>query len=180
MVDVSPVLKRRMKNIEGSSVDEPLPMLCDVPVLFPRAGGYFISFPVQPGDFVQLIFNEVDFEAWFNESAPTIIDSQRFTLQGAVAIPGISPQTKALVDAHKTNFVLGKEQGLQLHIDEEKIRLGSSDAAEALAIASKVKEELENFRSTFNAHVHPAPHGSPTASQIAPISDIASSKVVCE
>jgi hypothetical protein len=141
-----------------------------------------ISFRCQfnRGDFVQVIFNEADIEEWFDESAPTIVENQRFTLQGAVVIPGVFPQAKALVDAHKTNFVLGKEQGLQLHIDEEKIRLGSSDAAEALAIASKVKEELEKFRTTFNAHVHPAPHGSPTASQIGTIVDIACKKVVAE
>ena len=48
-VDVSPVLKRQ---------SEDLPMLCDVPVLFPRAGGFFISLPIQPGDFVQILFNE--------------------------------------------------------------------------------------------------------------------------
>jgi hypothetical protein len=49
LVDVAPVLKRQIKNIEGAWQSEELPMLCDVPVLFPRAGGYFISLPIQPG-----------------------------------------------------------------------------------------------------------------------------------
>ena len=84
LVDVVPMLKRYIKDIEGSWQSEELPMLCDLPVLFPRAGGYFISFPIQPGDFVQVIFNEANIEEWFDESAPTIVDNQRFTLQGAV------------------------------------------------------------------------------------------------
>src|SRR5271170_5596900 len=103
-VDVSPVLHRRVKTLEGEWISEELPVLCDVPVLFPRAGGFFISFPIQPGDFVQLIFNEVSIDEWVIEEAPTVSHHQRFVLQGAVAVPGVSPQSKALVGAHKTNF----------------------------------------------------------------------------
>lgn len=177
-VDVSPVLKRSSESMAGEWVSEQLPMLCDVPVLFPRAGGFFISFPIQPGDFVQLIFNETDIETWFEDREPTISHNQRFTLQGAVAIPGIFPKALALTGAHKSNLVLGKEQGLQIHIDDQKIRLGSAEASEALAIASKVKGELEKIRATFNAHNHPAPHGSPTPAQISAIGDIAAKSVV--
>jgi len=176
--NVSPVLKRHIKTMEGEWVREQLPVLCDVPVLFPRAGGFFISFPIKPGDFVQLIFNEVDIEDWLEESSPTISCIQRFTMHGAVAIPGVYPQAKALLDAHATNLVIGKEQGLQIHIDNEKIYLGSAEASEALALASKVKDELEKFRATYNAHVHPAPHGSPTVSQIGSVSNMGAQSVV--
>jgi hypothetical protein len=179
LVDVSPVLKHRIKNHEDEWVSEQLPMLCDVPVLFPRAGGFFISFPIQPGDFVQLIFNEVDIEEWFEKSSSVVTCNQRFTLQGAIAIPGIYPQTKALLDAHETNLVLGKEQGLQIHIDSEKIRLGSADAREALAIASKVRDELEKIRSTFNLHSHTS-HKSATETLILPIADISAKSVVAQ
>jgi hypothetical protein len=124
-------------------------------VLFPRAGGFFISFPIQSGDFAQLIFNEVDLEEWCDDKEPTIAHNQRFTLQVLCgAIPGIYPQAKALLDAHRTNFVMGNEQGLQIHIDGEKIRLGSADAREALAIASKVDSALKKIIDTFNDHVH--------------------------
>lgn len=178
LVNVSPVLKRSLEKIDGEWVSEQLPVLCDVPVMFPRAGGFFLSFPIQPGDFVQLIFNEADIEEWFDEEQPTISHTQRFTLQGAVALPGIFPKALALTDAHESNLVLGKEQGLQIHINDQKIRLGSVDASEALAIASKVKDELEKFRTVFNDHVHPAPHGSPTLAQIAPVNDVATKSVV--
>lgn len=178
LADVSPVLKRRIKTMEGEWVSEQLPVLCDVPVVFPRAGGFFISFPIKPGDFVQLIFNEVDIEDWLDDSSPTIACSQRFTMHGAVAIPGVYPQTNTLLGAHEANLVIGKERGLQIHIDNEKIRLGSAEASEALALASKVKDELEKFRAVYNAHVHPAPHGSPTASQIGSVSNIAAQSVV--
>jgi hypothetical protein len=171
LVDVAPMLKRRIKNQEDEWVNEQLPLLCDVPVLFPRAGGFFISFPIKPGDFVQLIFNEVNIEEWLENSRPTIACNERFTLHGAVAIPGVYPQSKALSDAHETNLVLGIEQGLQIHIDSEKIRLGSADAHEALAIASKVIMELELLRTTVTSF---------TGTTFPPMSDIATRKVVAE
>ncbi len=178
-VNVSPVLKRRVKTLDGEWVSEQLPVLCDVPVLFPRAGGFFISFPIQPGDFVQLIFNEVSIDEWVTGEASEIGYNQRFTLPGAVAVPGIYPQSKALTGAHEANMVLGQDGGLEIHIDSEKIRLGSADASEALAIASKVKDELEKIRTAFNLHSH-LNHKIVAENQISPISDISARCVVAE
>ncbi len=179
LVTVAPVLRRSIETMKGEWVSEELPLLCDVPVLFPRAGGFFISFPIHPGDFVQLIFNETDIDAWLQDKEPMDGPSQRFTLNGAVAVPGVFPQDKALAGAHKSNLVLGKEEGLQVHIDDQKIRLGSALANEALALATNVKAELEKIRAAFNAHSHPAPHGSPTIAQLSAIGDIAAKNVVC-
>src|SRR5215813_4439197 len=104
IVDVAPVLKCRIKTKDGYWINENLPILCDVPVLFPRAGGYFLSFPIKPGDFIQLIFNEVSIEEWLNDKASSLPCNQRFTLEGAIAIPGVYPLSKTLADAHKTNL----------------------------------------------------------------------------
>lgn len=176
-VNVSPVLKRNIKSLDGQLVSEQLPMLCDVPVLFPRAGGYFISFPIQPGDFVQLIFNESNIDEWLLGGASSLNSPDRFTLQGAVAIPGVSPESKPIHGAHERNFVAGKEDGLQIHIDDQKIRLGSADATEALAIASMVKIELEKLKTAITTHVH-AINGDPSKVIISPIGNIAAKHVV--
>lgn len=180
LADIQPILKRAIKAKDGSVKQEELPILVDVPVLFLRAGDFFLSLPLQKGDFVQIIFNEATIDEFLTEKPPSIDSVGRFTLHGAVAIPGIYPLSKPLQGAHETNFVAGRESGAQIHIDEEKIRLGSEKANEALAIASKVKEELEKFRTVFNTHIHPAPHGSPTASQLSPIGNLATKKVVAE
>lgn len=177
-VNVSPVLKRTIKSLNGQNIIEQLPMLCDVPVLFPRAGGYFISFPIQPGDFVQLVFNESSIDEWLIGDAG-LAHNERFTLHGAVAIPGVYPESKPIHGAHNRNFVAGKDDGLQIHIDDQKIRLGSADASEALAIASKVKAELEKIKSVFNAHTH-FDHGFKTLPGILSISDVAAQHVVAK
>ena len=179
LADIQPVLKRAIKTNNNDFKQEDLPLLVDIPILFPRAGGFFISLPIQPGDYVQVIFNETSIDEFITESASTVDFERRFTLQGAVAIPGIFPQSEALQGAHKTNFVVGKDKGIQIHIDGDKIRLGSEKADESLAIASAVKNELEKIRSAFQTHVH-ASHGAPTTTQIAPMGNIAFKKVVAE
>jgi hypothetical protein len=185
-VSVSPVLKRAVPTLDGHVAEEQLPILSEVPVLFPRAGGFFISFPIQPGDFVQLIFNESSIDAWLTGASSSMALDERFTLQGAVALPGVYPEAKALISAHKTNFVAGKDDGVQLHIDGDKIKLGSDKASEALAIASKVEQELEKIKSAFNSHSHPgtcstgAVTTSPVLNQLGPIGSIATTKVVAE
>lgn len=63
-------------------------------------------------DFVQPIFNEVDIESGLENSLLSIADDQRFSFKG-VTFPGIYSQAEALKDAHKSNLVLCKDQGLQ-------------------------------------------------------------------
>ena len=178
-VDVAPVLNRRIQNTEGEWVSEQLPVLCDVPVLFPRAGGFFIFLPIKPGDFVQLIFNEVDIEDWLENAPSTIACNERFTLRGAMAIPGVYPEARALRDAYKDSLVLGKEKGLQIHIDDNKIRLGSADAREALAIASKVEKGLQRIIDAFNKHTHTS-HGAITLPPMSGVISVAAKNVVAE
>lgn len=186
-VNVSPVLKRAIKSVTHEVILEQLPVLSDVPVLFPRAGGFFISFPIQPGDFVQIVFNEVSIEEWISTAATSVESIERFSLQGAVAIPGVFPDSNPLSGAHEKNFVAGKDNGVQLHIDSEKICLGSADASEALAIASKVMEEFEKIRSAFNSHTHTGSSVSggavttiATKSILGPSADLGTKKVVAE
>jgi len=185
LADIQPVIKQAIRTGEDKKQLE-LPLLVDVPILFPRAGEFFISLPIQIGDYVQVIFNETSIDEFLTESPSTIDSFRRFTLQGAVAIPGIYPQAKALKNAHKANLVMGHDERIQIHIDPEKIRLGSEKADEALALARNVANELKKIVNAFNSHTHmgSCPTGAVTTvaslSQLGPVGDIATKKVVAE
>lgn len=179
LVDVAPVLKKAIPKQNGIWTNETLPLLCDVPVLFPRAGEFFLSLPLTPGDLVQIIFNEVSLKEWIDDKAYDTLYNQRFTLQGAIAIPGVYPSNKRLYKSHKSNLVLGKDKGVQIHIDGDKIYLGSDKASEALAIASKVKQELDHIKAMFNSHSHMSSMGPIKPSDaMAATTDIATQKVM--
>ena len=60
--DIQPSLQRRIRHEDGSEDVEDLPILPDVPVVFPRGAGFFLAFPLNPGDQVMLHFahNSID------------------------------------------------------------------------------------------------------------------------
>lgn len=167
-VDVQPQIKRALSKADGEKVYESLPLIPDVPVLFPRAGGYFISFPIQKGDYVQLLVNERSIAEWWSEGRESGGEAMH-SFDGAVAIPGLYPQAQSLNDAHTENLVLGKSEGPQIHICGDEIRLGGENCADSIALANKVLSELAKITQAFNSHVHGTPWG-PTAQPILPMS----------
>jgi hypothetical protein len=190
VVDVQPMLKRPVQedteDADESSGDaersasEPFPVIPNVPVLFPRAGGFFISFPIQRGDYVQVLFNDWPLDGCLqgDDQGNSFEPQQNHGLNGAVAIAGIYPAAQALSakDAHADNMVLGKEGGLQIHVTKDHIALGDEHAADSVALADKVKFELQRIVTALNAHTHTS-NGIITVPSMANPGSVASTKV---
>jgi hypothetical protein len=168
----------QIKRIIGT-ISESLPIIPDVPVLFPRANSFFVSLPIKAGDFVQLIFNERSIHAWLQdgtEGAPDNNETHGF--HGAVAIPGVYPLNQPLDNAHEHHLVVGKDAGPQIHICNEFVRLGEENPRDFMALASKVLNELQSIVRIFNAHTHVGPYGPVVAtSMMTPPTSVASSIV---
>jgi len=201
LADVQPLLKRPLVDADGVELEaESLPILMDVPVRFPRGGGGFSSFPIAKGDLVHLVFVERSMDGWAAgdgaETAP--LDYRMHSLADAVAYPGLYPRRRALADAHAENLVWGFDAGSQLHVKPSgEIDLGSENAADYVALAQLVKDEVTALRDTvnslitaYNNHVHtttatvgasPTPGIiSPTTSTATPpaaVGDVAAAKV---
>lgn len=109
-VDVLPQLKRAVSDGEGGYVIEDLPVIPNVPVAFPRAGGFFVSFPIARGDMVLLVFAERSVKAWMRQGqAVDPGDRRMHPFDGAIAIPGVYPNNSPLDDASSTDMVMGKD-----------------------------------------------------------------------
>lgn len=78
--------------INGNEEWTEIPLLVDVPVLFPRAGGYSITFPVTGGDECLVIFSDCCYDAfWQSGSVQNQVDYRRHDLSDGMAIlSGIS------------------------------------------------------------------------------------------
>lgn len=86
IASVKPMVQRKLSD--GTFLD--LPIIEEVPVIFPGATNVGLSFPLTEGDPVFILFTERSIEDWFstgNNSQPQ--DPRRFSLTDAVAIPGI-------------------------------------------------------------------------------------------
>lgn len=93
-IDVQPSLNVKMFD-DSPSVERP-PIL-NVPVVFPASSTSAITFPLNPGDPVLLIFSERGLDSWKsgNGYPTTPTDYRMFDYQDCFAIPGPFPVGRA-------------------------------------------------------------------------------------
>jgi hypothetical protein len=86
-----------LQQIACEPVIEGMPKLEDVPVLWPRGGGYMQHFPLAAGDHVLLVFCEADFNPWrLSGSALAPAMLKRHGLF-AWALPGAAPDVAPML-----------------------------------------------------------------------------------
>jgi hypothetical protein len=84
---VQPLIKQIM--VDGTT--QMLPVLQDVPVSFPRGGGFVLTFPVGPGDECELTFHDRCIDGWWASGNPSEpLDYRIHDLSDATARVGIS------------------------------------------------------------------------------------------
>lgn len=150
---VKPLIKDSFITEENEDVVEELPVINSVPIIFPRGGGFFITFPLVQGDHVHLVFNERSIDKFQNSGGEDTdpVDLRMHNLSDAVAYAGFYPDSKALAGAHAVNMVLGKEGGIQIHIADGKIELGEEGSADKVPLDSRIQTELTRIKSDISA-----------------------------
>lgn len=86
--DVLPLLRRAY--VDGEVQD--MPVVPDVPVVWPRSGGAQMTMPVRRGDTVLLVFTDRSIDRWLAQGGNVTPDDRRqHDLSDAVAVPGLVP-----------------------------------------------------------------------------------------
>lgn len=150
-VTVTPQLNRALPDGAGNYVMEQLPKLADIPVVFPRCKGFSLTFPLEAGDYVALVFAERNIGAWRatgNQGDPG--DVSMHSLDGAYAIPGLYPDKYPAASASSTNLVIGKDNttAAQIEITPTGIHLGAG-ATDPIAKANEVTAALNAIATLF-------------------------------
>ena len=148
-VSARPTVWGATPDQDGRYVDEPLPTIFDVPVMFPRSGGGYITFPIAAGDTVLLVFAERSIGQWRytgRDGSPG--DQRTHTLSGAVAIPGLFPRSGAL----PSSAIVA---GSVVIVGTTEVRLGAPTASDFVALSSKVDTEIGKLWTALGAHTHP-------------------------
>jgi hypothetical protein len=133
-----PLIKSVEIDFDGNEIVESYPRLRDVPISWPRAGGFVIVFPLEAGDIVTVLFHEQDLGTFLEtgtEDRALILD--RHGLSGAVALPQGPYPYADTVGETVDGLVAGYDGGAVLRIkDDGSIELGASAAAKK-AVARK-------------------------------------------
>lgn len=149
--DIRPMVKRAVAD--GDEVTyESLPVIPEVPVSFPRGGGFFISFPIAVGDSVLLVFSEASIAEWRTtgqESEPADLRKHSWY---PFAIPCIAPDADALDDASATKLVIGKDGAVsQILVDGSSVQIGKGSGV--AAAMGPALDAMHTAVKTFSAAV---------------------------
>jgi len=159
--DVKPLLKRNVVARDGSETVEALPVIPDVPICFPRGGGFFLSFPLQKGDNVLLIFCDRSIDNYaYSTGAVDVdpVDLRSHDLTDAVAFPGFYPFTKPIKSLVGSGAAFGDETGAQVRAKGTTIEITSNGLPASIggfvALANLVLAELTSIATALTTHVH--------------------------
>lgn len=92
-ISAIPTIRLPMEN----GVEVECPELRDIPVIYPQCAAFDLKFPMAKDDLVLLVFLEVESSVWRGSDGSTPsspLDTSRFQLGNAVAIPGLYPKPK--------------------------------------------------------------------------------------
>lgn len=88
---------REKVNFDGDEKWVDIPLLLDVPIVIPRAGGYCLTLPIQPGDECLVVFGDMCMDAWWQSGGvQNQIDCRRHDLSDGFAILGCWSQPKVV------------------------------------------------------------------------------------
>ena len=152
--DVQLLIKERYNDESGATQARELPVIPAVPVQFPGAGGYRITFPVANNDTGLVVFSEASLDKWL-VSGGTVdpSDDRRHDLTDAVFLPGLRDFGHALGSAPTDRATFGKDDGLQIHVDPSLISIGSNSAAqlEFAALGDTIQTYLQTLQIWLSA-----------------------------
>ncbi len=131
--EVLPMVRRRQETVDGE-IDEALPVIPDVPVVFPRAGGFKITFPVAVGDRCILAFCERSVDNYQIGQSDDPVDPelyQKHHLTDPVALLGWYQDKDALTGVATTGLDVGADDNkATVRVEGDKITVWSDRAGD--------------------------------------------------
>lgn len=111
-LSVQPTVQGSVASPDGAKQLVNLPLLVDVPIVWPRAGGFALTFPIATGDEVLVVFASRCIDSWWQSGgigAPA--EARMHDLSDGFAILAPTSQPKKLTGVSSTNMQLRDESG---------------------------------------------------------------------
>lgn len=121
-VSVQPAITENIQVGEEDAKAVQLPILTDIPICFPRAGGYSITLPVKKGDECLLVFADICIDGWWQSGGvQDQMETRRHDLSDAFAIIGTTSQPRKVIGYSAENMQVRTDDGsIIIELDKEK------------------------------------------------------------
>lgn len=111
-LSVQPSIQGSVTAPDGSVQVVNLPLLVDVPVVWPRAGGFALTFPIKAGDEVLVVFASRCIDAWWQSGGVGAqAEARMHDLSDGFAILAPTSQPKKFSGVSSSNVQLRDESG---------------------------------------------------------------------
>lgn len=111
-VTVRPAIRAAVGNADGTVESQELPLLVDVPVVFPSAGGFTLTFPIKQGDDCLVVFSDSCMDAWWQSGGvQDPVEYRMHDLSDAIAIFGPLNQPHQIPNISTENVQLRNDSG---------------------------------------------------------------------
>lgn len=138
--DVKPTLQKKYYNGKVTN----MPIITNVPIVFPRSSEAFIKFPLKADDGVLLIFSERSLERWLSVGGIVQPGSNRkFDISDCIAIPGLFSFNQPIPDS-TDNLVIKYKNGKFVINPNNKIAFGNNED-ELLSIIDQLIDDIKGL-----------------------------------
>lgn len=111
-VTVQPAIREHIMNEDLSTSWVDIPLLVDVPIVLPRAGGYVLTMPIQQGTECLVIFADMAIDGWFSYGGvQNQLEKRRHDLSDGFCLLGTWSQPNVITNYSTTSAQLRTDDG---------------------------------------------------------------------
>ncbi|TNH44717.1 phage baseplate assembly protein V [Photorhabdus luminescens] len=111
-VTAQPAIRWKIRQKDGELESVSLPLLVDVPVIFPRGGGVTLTFPVKAGDECLVVFADRCIDYWWQSGGvQEPVDPRQHNLSDGFAIVGPQSQQQKITNISTNTAQLRSDDG---------------------------------------------------------------------
>jgi hypothetical protein len=142
-VECQPAIREKIINQNEENEYKNLPLLLNVPVVFPSNSEYAVTFPLEKGDECLVLFSDLSIDNfWQKGNVQNPIEDRRHDLSDGIAIPCNMSLTK---ERRTDDGLLLSSSGASILISGSEITISGGSRS-------------ITFTQLYN-HVHPTPSG---------------------
>lgn len=126
-VTVQLTLREEISDYDYNKQWVDIPLLLDVPIVIPRAGGYCMTMPIKQGDECLVVFGDMCIDAWWELGGiQNQLEKRRHDLSDGFAILGVWSQPRTLKNYSTDSCQIRNDNGTSyIELKDDEINLVS-------------------------------------------------------